>query len=488
MSKTPAGRDRFAGLDAVIRRARRHWPVPGLAVAVVADGRTVLCRCFGRRDLKRDAPVTPQTRFAIGSITKGFTATALGILADEGKLDWDRPVRDWLPDFRLVDAEAARRATPRDLLCHRVGLGRHDNAWYGLRLDRRELLSRLRHLASAWPFRQRWGYQNMMFMIAGWLVERIAGVPWARFVRERICGPLGMDGVRFSPVDVAGEPNVAAAHAIRNGRAFGAATDTASELGAAGSIWAGVADMAQWLRLNLAGGSIDGRRIVRAATLRMLHRPIIDVPEPVKWPELGRQRYALGWNVQSYRGRRTVWHAGLANGFLAECYLVPQANAGVVVLSNAMGHPVSKLVTYYLCDRLLGVRPAPWVTRMGRSWAQMRQANAEHRQAVRAEARAAAKDRPGSRPRPIRDFAGRYRNSGYGEIKIIRRGSRLMAEFAGIRHRLRRLGPESFEMNRPLWGAKDVLTFAADCTGRFVRVSIPFESTTAPIVFRRVGP
>ncbi|HUU20955.1 MAG TPA: serine hydrolase domain-containing protein, partial [Phycisphaerae bacterium] len=257
----------LAGLRAFVPRAMKAWSVPGMAVAAVQGRRCVMAEGFGLRDRKRRLPVTPRTLFGIGSVTKAFTATAVGILVDEGRLTWDTPVREVLEGFRLQDRVATERTTPRDLLCHRTGLPRHDNAWYGLTLSRRQLFARLRHLPPSKDFRSGWQYQNMMFMVAGLVVEAVSGQTWEQFVRTRLFEPLGMRGANCSAAETQAGDDYALPYKRKAGRAVRTAMDDLSSLGPAGGINAGAADMARWLLMNLDGGKVGRTRIISAEAL-----------------------------------------------------------------------------------------------------------------------------------------------------------------------------------------------------------------------------
>ncbi|MEW5901563.1 MAG: serine hydrolase domain-containing protein, partial [Acidobacteriota bacterium] len=175
-----------------------EWKVPGMAVAIVKDGQVILAEGYGLKDVKNNLKVTPQTIFAIGSSSKAFTATAMGILTDDGKLDWDKPVREYLPSFKLWDLFASERMTPRDLVCHRSGLPRHDVMWYNSPLSRKELFDRIQYLKPNKDFRANFQYQNLMFMTAGYLVGQLSGSTWEEFTKKKIFEPLGMNDSNFS--------------------------------------------------------------------------------------------------------------------------------------------------------------------------------------------------------------------------------------------------------------------------------------------------
>jgi CubicO group peptidase (beta-lactamase class C family) len=182
----------------LVQGMQGDWKVPGVALGVIQDGQILVRAGFGQRDTERHLPVTPQTVFAIGSASKAFTTMALGLLADENQLDWDRPVREYLPTFRLYDAFAGERMTPRDLVTHRSGLPRHDLMWYNSPLSREEIFLRLRYLEPNKDLRSLFQYSNLMFMTAGYLVGELSGGTWESFVERRILEPLGMQATNFS--------------------------------------------------------------------------------------------------------------------------------------------------------------------------------------------------------------------------------------------------------------------------------------------------
>lgn len=468
------------GLRAFVPRAMKAWSVPGMAVAAVDGRRCVMAEGFGAADLKRNLPVTPRTLFGIGSATKAFTAAAVGILVDEGKIEWDTPVRQVLGGFRLQDKVATERTTSRDLLCHRTGLPRHDNAWYGLTLSRRQLFARLRHLPPSKDFRSCWQYQNMMFMVAGMVVEAVSGLTWEQFVRTRIFDPLEMAGANFSAAETQASDDFALPYKRKGDRAVRTRMDDLSSLGPAGGINAGAADMARWLMLHLNGGKVGRRRIISARALEEIHRPQVVVGEPIRWPEILHPCYALGWRVLPYRGQVALTHGGLVNGFQTHIGLLPGRKAGVAVMTNLMGQAAPAAVVYHAFDCMLGVKPAPWIRRWRDQLARQKaEAAARRRKTVR------RRRGKGGAPRPLAQYVGRYRNGGYGTITIKRAGDRLRAHWAGIIHKMRHLRGDVFEMDRPRWEARDLISFQADADGRIDRLSIPFEQATEPIVFRK---
>src|SRR5205814_7500103 len=199
-AKNPA--DTLSGFDDFANGALKSWNVPGAAMAIVANGKVVSAKGFGLRDVKNNLPVTPDTLFPIGSCTKAFTTFVLGQLVDEGKLEWDKPVGRYVPGFRMFDDVTSRELTPRDLVTHRSGLPRHDLVWYNNQdLSRKEIVERLQYLPPSAELRQRFQYNNLMFLTAGYLIEQLTGTKWEQAVRARIFEPLGMARSNFADVD-----------------------------------------------------------------------------------------------------------------------------------------------------------------------------------------------------------------------------------------------------------------------------------------------
>lgn len=213
---SPDPKKALAGLDAFIERELETQKIAGAAVAVVVGDKVVLLKGYGWRDMAARRPVTPDTMFPIASITKQFTVASLGTLVRQGKLDWDKPVRDYMPDFRLHDDYATLRATPRDLVTHRIGLPRHDFAWFGSALSRDDLYKQLRHFSFSKDIRTRFQYNNFMFMTAGYLAGRLAGRSYEDHVRQSLLEPLGMTRTNFSLDEVAKDPDAATGYELDN--------------------------------------------------------------------------------------------------------------------------------------------------------------------------------------------------------------------------------------------------------------------------------
>src|SRR5579862_4240577 len=242
------------GFDAFADQTLKDWKCVGMSVAVIQDGKMILSKGYGFRDQKSQKPVSAKTLFAIGSSTKSFTVTSLGALVDQGKLDWDKPVHDYLPDFRLMDQFATERMTPRDLVTHRSGLPRHDLMWYDSPFSRQELFSRLRYLEPSKDFRTTFQYQNLMFMTAGYLAANVSGMNWEDHVRKVVLNPLEMQSTNFSVNDSKKSPDYSLPYTVSKENIKEIPFQNIDQIGPAGSINSNAEDMAKYVIMHLNKG------------------------------------------------------------------------------------------------------------------------------------------------------------------------------------------------------------------------------------------
>ncbi len=345
--------------QSLIDRALHAFEVPGLAIAVVQDNAVVLAQGYGARTSGNPERVDEHTLFAIGSISKSVTAACLALLVDEGKLGWDDRVTQYLPEFQLADPYVTREITVRDLLTHRSGLRDVSGGtlWYGSTYDREEVMRRLRYLRPVASFRSRFAYQNVMYLAAGEIVAAISGQSWDEFVNQRIFKPLGMTRSNTSVAALANTVNVATPHAGVGGEVQAVAYRDYDNVGPAASINASAVDMAQYIRLLLAGGCYHEQQLLSAAQIQEMWAaqmviPIAAPPPPLATLAPQFMAYGLGWFVRDYRGHKLVLHSGGVDGMAALLTLVPAKGLGVVVLTNqeeVLAHPI----TYQLLDEYL---------------------------------------------------------------------------------------------------------------------------------------
>ena len=351
------------GMDICFEQALRDWDVPGLALAVVKDDVGVLSKGYGVRELGQTSRVDQQTIFAVASVTKAFTALALGMLVDEGKVSWDEPVIEKLPGFLLYDPYVTREVTLRDLLSHRTGLPPGDLIWFGSGFGRAEILQRLRYLKPHWSFRSQYGYQNIAYLAAGQMVTVLTGQSWDQFIRERIFRPLGMHSSSTSWKALSHADNLATPHARIDEQVQSITFRNIDCIAPAGGINSNIADMTRWIKFLLAGGVCNGTRLVNEATMQELFSA--QTPMPRDAPEVKAYRrqlsgrthflaYGLGWMLYDYHGKKIASHTGAIDGMRAALILVPEENLGIVALTNLDFSNLAPAVAFKVLDVSLG--------------------------------------------------------------------------------------------------------------------------------------
>jgi CubicO group peptidase (beta-lactamase class C family) len=421
------------GFDAYVGRVMQQFEVPGLAVAIVKDGQVVLAKGYGVRRLGDPAKVDAYTRFGIASNTKAVTATALGMLVEEGKLEWDAPVVRYLPAFQMYDPWVTREITVRDLLVHRsgLGLGAGDLLWWPpTTYDRPEIMRRLRFIRPATSFRSAYAYDNVLYLVAGQLIEAVSGRSWEDFVTSRILQPLGMDSssVLHSAAGTTGT-NVAATHARVEGKVQPVAPFLSDNTNPAGGVNAGAADMARWLLAQLDSGRVGDRRLWSQRTARQLWSIVTPIAPGEPPPELiaGRSTmggYALGFGIRDYRGQKLVSHTGGLPGYVSRVALLPDRKIGVAVLTNAEAGGAMEAIAWRVLDHYLGAPEFDWLGGYVRVTARGDSLNAA------AVSAAAGQRNTQSHPSlPLGGYAGRYTDAWYGEVTLEVEGDHLTIRF-----------------------------------------------------------
>src|SRR5579859_2064747 len=477
--------DPLAGFDEFVAQVMKDWKVPGVAVAIVKDGRVILAKGYGERDTQKHLPVTPQTLFAIGSITKSFTVSAMGMLVDEGKLDWDQPVREYLPEFKIYDPVASEHMTPRDLVTHRSGLPRHDMLWYSSDFSRADLVRRLRYLEPSKDFRSTYQYNNLMVMTAGYLVGRVAGTTWEDFVRQHILVPLGMHSTDYSVTDSQKSADFAMPYQNAAGVVKDMPFHNVDRLGPAGSINSNVEDLAQYLLFHLSKGMHGQARLLSEDSENQMQSPQMVETSSERWREIGLLTYGMALNVSAYRGHKFVSHGGAIDGFTAQLSFMPQDNIGVIVLANldSNKNPVPIIVTYDAYDRLLGLDQTPWNRRFMDDELKSKQSEEE------AKKQGFTERKPNTHPsHDLKDYLGEYENPGYGIVKIEPDGEGFKFSLNLLSSPLRHFHYDVFEVPpNPLdQMEKTKVMFFSDWNGDISSLSIPLEPHVKDIVFKRV--
>ena len=416
--------------DTYVRQAMQAFGAPGLGLAVVQDGRVVLAKGYGVRKLGTQEMADSHTAFPIGSETKAFTATALAILVDRNKLSWDDRVADKLPGFQMYDPYATAHMTVRDLLTHRSGLGLGEGDLLvipGTNRSRADIVHALRYLKPVTGFREKFAYDNILYIVAGALVEAVSGQSWEDFVGANIFKPVGMTDAHANYVSDA--PNAVALHARTSGLFRGVGEQAVlpeiagfHTIAPAGAINASPQDMARWMEVQLNRGKLpDGTSLFSQTQADVLWAPVVVVPsDEFKLPpalsgmQPDLQSYALGWFVESYRGHIVVEHSGAVFGALAMQFLIPEKQVGISVTINSEDSFTRRAVMFHLLDQYLGLQPTDWLGKLTAARAEMVEKTTA---AINAMPKPAAAT--GARPMlPLTVYAGSYQDPWYGRMTI----------------------------------------------------------------------
>ncbi len=484
LDRASAAKAAMEGFDDFVNQALLDWDIPGLAIGIVVEDEVIYAKGFGKRDVEGDKPVTPKTLFAIGSSTKAFTTFVMGTLVDEGKLDWDAPAMKYIPGFKLHDDYATTHMTPRDLVCHRSGLPRHDLAWYNNNsLSRKEMVERLRHFEPSKQLRETFQYNNMMFLTAGYLIETLTGTTWEDAVRERVFKPLGMKRSNFSVDDSQKDDDHALPYEQKDDVVRRMAFRNIDQVGPAGSINSSVEEMTNWLRVQLNGGKLGGKQVVSETAIKEMHTPQMAVGAIPEFPELAPASYGLGWFVQPYRGHLCLHHGGAIDGFISMVSLYPNDRLGVVAFSNMNGSALPGLMTRHAVDRILGTTTRDW---NGEALARFREGKGIQKEA---EAKKDTFRKPDTKPAHApEEYAGEYEHPGYGPLTVKLTDDKLAFVFNGIETPLEHWHYEVFSgLRNPDDATFENMRvqFRANFKGDVDGVALPLEPAVPEIVFHK---
>jgi len=410
-------------LDAYVASSMKAFDVPGMAVAIVKDGKILIAKGYGVRKLGDPTPVDEFTTFGIGSNTKAFTTAALATLVDEGKLSWDDPVYQRLPGFVMYDPYVSHEMTIRDLLTHRSGMGPGEGDllfWPHSTFTREEIIYKLRFMKPASSFRSHYAYDNLLYMTAGQIIPAVTGTSWDDYIRQRIFTPLGMTHSNVSNAAIKPGDNVAFPHSRMDGKVQVIHFEVLDNAGPAGAINSGAADMAKWVQLQLNRGKFtdrDGHLFTEQRSKEMWSPqtilPIADPPPGLAGLKTNFADYALGWGLRDYHGRKLVGHTGGVAGFVSRVMLVPEENLGVVVLTNAEEGGAFDSILYHVLDHYFHLPPTDWIS------AFKALKDSEEKDAgetmKKAEAARAADSKPSL---PLEKYAGVYNDAWYGPITL----------------------------------------------------------------------
>jgi CubicO group peptidase (beta-lactamase class C family) len=439
---------KLQGFDAYMDKIVKDWNVPGIGVGIVAGDKLVFAKGYGYRDYEKKLPFTPTTLHQIASNTKLFTAVAAGLLVDEGKLTWDKPVRESVPSIRFYNNELNNTVTLRDMLAHRTGITRHDTIWYQSDDTRPQLFDKVKYLEPQEPLRQTFLYNNLMYAAAGHIIQLQSGKIWEDFVRDRIFKPLEMGSSVYAIADMLKQPDFGVPFTEKRDSFELYKLPYYEDIGGVapcGAIISNIQDMSHWLIALMNDGKFAGKQVLPAAVLKATLEPALALPNTAAevrgyW-EILNTAYGMGREMMVYRGHLLTLHGGDLPGFHSQVSFMPREKIGVIVF--VIGNHCASLynfVSYNVYERLLGMDQTPWSARFLDIRLKGKKAGTE------ARAKAGADRVPNTKPsHPIQDYAGEYEHPAYGVLKVELKDGGLRMDFHKIRLPLGHFHYDRFE-------------------------------------------
>lgn len=443
--KKQAPDNRLVGIDEKLQAVLADWHVAGFAVAVVEKNKVIYAKGFGYRDFENKKPVTPNTHFAIGSCSKAFTSGLLGVLRDDNKVSFDEKPSTYIPELKFFNDDMNADITVKDLLCHRTGLPRHDLSWYLFNTDNKDsLIRRIQYMEPSAKVRERWQYNNFMFLAQGVIAEKVTGQTWEKNITEKFFKPLGMNtsNTSIAELEKSSEPSVG--YNVKNDKDISKMEYYHIQgMAPAGSINSSVSEMANWVKMWINGGKFDGKEILPASYISeaMSSQMVIGGALPSKeHPDIQFANYGYGWFMASYKGHYRVEHGGNIDGFSASTSFFPSDSLGVVVLVNQNGSSVPAIVRNMFVDRMLRLSLTDWSKELKDA------ADKRKKEEKETVAKASSSNKKGTKPSHLpEDFEGKYSLNGYGTFGIKAIHDSLFANFKTHQFWLRHVHYDVFQ-------------------------------------------
>jgi CubicO group peptidase (beta-lactamase class C family) len=474
------------GFDEAMAKVLEDWNVPGFGVGIVIEDELVLARGYGYRDYEQKLPFTPQTLCPIASNTKLFTAVAVGMVVEEGKLTWDKPVSEAVPAMRFQNDDLTQNVTVRDMLSHRTGITRHDSMWYKSDFTRAELFHKLRFMEPQAPLRTQYLYNNLMYAAVGYLIELQTGKTWETFLRERILEPLGMDNTCFAIAEMQQKPDFGVPFTERRDSFDLYRIPYYEEMAGVapcGAMISNIEEMAHWVTSLLNDGKFQDTQIIPASVLNATMEPAIAIANPELkskgYREILHPACGMGRRMLVYRGHLLTYHGGAINGFRSQVSMMPHEKIGVMVfVIGDHAAPIHDAISFNIYERLLGMAETPWLTRRLEERLENKKAGTEMR------AKAGSDRIPDTRPsHALADYAAEYENEAYGTLKIKQHGDQLQFDFHKLIYPLTHYHYDRFDTPDDEYYGKFSVNFSTNPQGDVDRVTMSLDE--AEVVFTR---
>jgi CubicO group peptidase (beta-lactamase class C family) len=458
--------------DAYIEKSRVEWQAPGMAVAVVKDGKVIFKKGYGVRELGKVDKVDIETLFSCASTTKAMTATCIGMLVDEGKIKWDDLVITYLPEYQLFDPAVTRELRIRDLLTHNSGVGNTDFLWGAMDIPTKEMLNRMRLVKPSYSLRSSFIYQNLFYVAAGQVIEKVSGKPWEVFIQERIFTPLGMSRTAPKRKYIKDNNQVTPHFEVEKKiKPIGYTKD--DEVGPAGSVWSSIDDMSKWMACMLDSSKYAGGRLVKAATWTEMFKPAVIVPADQFYPTMQLIKpnwttYGLGWFQHDYKGKKINFHTGSLDGLTAIHAQLPDQKLGIYVFGNFDHAEVRHALVYKAFDVFALGGTTDWSKDFLTLYTGIR--TKSEKELKDFEARRVLNTTPSL---PLADYTGKYSDPLYGELEITVSENSLQVDVnhfvkASLQHWHYNTFRGPYEKD---WNGKAIANFMMDVNGKVQKVN-----------------
>lgn len=486
-AQQPSIDTRLEGFDAYMAQIIKDWNVPGIGVGIVMKDKLVFAKGYGYRDYGKKLPYTPTTTQPIASNTKLFTAVAAGLLVDEGKLDWDKPIRQYVPGIKFYNDDLDRTVTVRDMLSHRTGITRHDSIWYKSDFTQKELFDRLKYLEPAEPPRSVFLYNNMMYSGTGYSIELLSGRTFENFVRDRILTPFGMTSTTFAIADMLKTPEPGVPYTERRDTTELYQIPYYSDaigVAPAGAINSNIVDMSRWLIALMNDGQLDGKQVLPKALIKQTLAPSIALPntglEVRGWGEILNAAYGMGRWTASYRGHLIAYHGGDLPGFHSQVSTMPYDSIGVIVfVIGNHAAPLYNIVSYNVYERLLGMSLTPWSERQNAIRLKNKAAG------MQARTKAGSGRIAGTTPsHSLDDYVGEFEHPAYGVLTISKGDTSLMFDFHKIRMPLSHFHYDRFDTPDDEQDGKWSVNFVTSSQGEIDRAEMSLDEAAVTLTRR----
>ena len=465
----------FPRLDRYIDSFMKEWNIPGMALGIVYKDQLIYAKGYGYRDLKNKLPVDTKTLFPIASNTKLFTATAACMLAEEGKLNLDKPVRNYMPLLNFSNDELNSKVTLRDMLSHRTGLPRYDGIWVASPFTRKETINKVVHMKPQLGFREGYMYNNMMFAAVGAVMETVTGMSWEEITRKRIFQPLQMNASCFTNEEMVKYGNFAYSYYEPDSTGklvnvtFVAQSDA---LGPAGTIKSNIEDMSHWMIAQLNGGKYMGQQAISGSAINQTLVPNNIADKEGRWDELSNSLYGLGRSIQTYKGYKISMHTGSIDGYHSNLSFIPSENIAVFIVHNSVSAgSVRPIMTFPVIDRLLNLSTTAWSERYRKDFLKSRTDSKKARDSLKA-----TQVKNTAPSHALKDYTGKYSNPVYGDVMIEMQNENMVLSFRNQRSLLYHFHYDQFVTNEEMNGRPDFrISFHTNSKGEIDRFSMrPF--------------